>query len=37
VLDDPQHPYSKLLKDAVLQPGDAEMTRPYADSSEPAR
>jgi ABC-type oligopeptide transport system ATPase subunit len=37
VLDDPQHPYSKLLKDAVLQPGDAEMTRPYADPSEPAR
>ena len=37
VLDDPQHPYSKLLKDAVLQPGDAEMTRPHADSSEPAR
>jgi ABC-type glutathione transport system ATPase component len=33
VLDDPQHPYSKLLKDAVLQPGDAEMTRPYADPS----
>jgi ABC-type glutathione transport system ATPase component len=37
VLDHPQHPYSKLLKDAVLQPGDAEMTRPYADPSEPAR
>jgi ABC-type glutathione transport system ATPase component len=36
VLDDPQHPYSKLLKDAVLQPGDAEMTRSYTDSSEPA-
>lgn len=37
VLDDPQHPYSKLLKDAVLQPGDAEMTRLYVDPSEPAR
>jgi ABC-type glutathione transport system ATPase component len=35
VLDDPRHPYSKLLKDAVLQPGDAEMTRLYADPSEP--
>ena len=37
VLDDPQHPYSKLLKDAVLQPGDPEMKRLYADPSEPAR
>lgn len=37
VLDNPQHPYSKLLKDAVLQPGDAEVTRAYADPSEPAR
>jgi ABC-type glutathione transport system ATPase component len=36
VLDDPQHPYSKLLKASVLQPGDAEMMRSYADSSEPA-
>jgi ABC-type oligopeptide transport system ATPase subunit len=37
VLDNPQHPYSKLLKDAVLQPGDAEITSPCADPSEPAR
>jgi ABC-type glutathione transport system ATPase component len=36
VLDDPQHPYSKLLKASVLQPGDPEMMRSYADSSEPA-
>jgi ABC-type glutathione transport system ATPase component len=36
VLDDPQHPYSKLLKASVLQPGDAEMMRSHADSSEPA-
>jgi peptide/nickel transport system ATP-binding protein len=37
VLDDPQHPYSKLLKASVLQPGDAELTRLCADASEPAR
>jgi ABC-type glutathione transport system ATPase component len=37
VLEDPQHPYSKLLKDAVLQPGDAETTRPYVDASELTR
>ena len=35
VLDNPQHPYSKLLKSAVLQPSDVEKVKPVADPSEP--